>query len=780
MLPFTTALTEFLEPRSERLCVKGKNHARDLRKPFSAAVDLFRLLENKTDDLMESTLNLTEKDKLAARSCPSCFGPEPPNSSDYPESIRNRLVVCLDGNFQHRHHTKASRDYEALRTPNIFLPNDAVERMTREIRHMETINKPPSQSDRCADAHKAADDKRNESTWKGCDDTGLMGCCCRHDAAISMANIYKSGELRALPLALLKALLTLDPDRPVGVLYDIGCSLKKYIQNRGLLPELMKNTTFGTSIFHAYVHNWTCQLDYNPRLNNGWGLSDGEGLERMWSYLSPLVSPLRYASRNHRLTAIAHRLRHHNTKGIRQLPQWLSRKFKLATKRSRETQAELSQLLSSQNPFKSPGRNYTTKYFKAQWNHQQTFRADHTDEKQEQRDKLIKIYEHQITIDELRQECRESLLDPELDLLSEKEVKKIVKKIENVSKKLIKDAKEAEAMGLGLPSGEENCDEQRLLLLLWNSKNALYMQAVQLHAERQPLLDAKRLGTHLGTELKEKILKAIGNRRPAVQRLIDKCNKLFSEYLLKFPDQKSTNSALYPLNYDEFSSWPLDHQFWNDGLYFQSSAPWAIEPNVRLGINCVLILNRVQEEFQLLAQELARAVGWAIDYYDRIKKTVSELGKRIDLLRIQPEDVELDRFDDLVLYGLSRRNKLRLIRKELRHRQLRHTVLVEEWNPHVLWLAQHCQPSEHRKSMLRDWDNMKKDMELDKASGFVKQPEVDTQLEEAVLGEGADDGEDVDENVISGAHQEENIDDAAGGADIDDEIENGGDDIPVS
>ncbi|OAV86035.1 hypothetical protein PTTG_30124 [Puccinia triticina 1-1 BBBD Race 1] len=563
MSPFTIALTEFLEPRSERLCVKGKSHARDIRKPFSAAVDLFRSLKTRTDDLIDEALDLTKQDKLANRSCPACFGPEPSNNSDYPESTRNCLIVCLDGNFQHRHHSKASRDHETIQTPNIFLPEGAVENMTREIRHMEVVNKAPAQADQCTDAHKAADDKRNKSTWKGCDDTGLMGCCCLHDAAISLANIYKSGELRALPLALLKNLLSVDPDRPVGILYDIGCSLDKYIKSRGLLPDLTQRTKFGTSIFHSYVHNWACQLDYSPRFNTGWGLSDGEGLERMWSYLAKLVGPLRYATRNHRFLAIAHLLKNHNRRGIRQLIKWLCKKFKLAANRRKEVQKELQNILSLDNPFKQPGQKYTISYFKEQWRHQKTFRADHTDEEQERRDKLIKIYEHQANIELLR----ERLTDPDLNLLSEKEVKKIFDKIDKVSKKLNKDAAEAEALGINLPSGEENSDEQRLLLLLWNSKNELYIQAVQLQAERQPLLDAKKLGTRVGTELKEKILKAIATRRPAVKRLLEKHNKLFAEYLEKFPDQRLTDPSHYPLQYENFSSWPLDHQFWNDGLY---------------------------------------------------------------------------------------------------------------------------------------------------------------------------------------------------------------------
>jgi hypothetical protein len=96
---------------------------------------------------------------------------------------------------------------------------------------------------------------------------------------------------------------------------------------RQLLSEDRPRIKFGTSVFHAYVHNWTCQLDYHPRFNKAWGLSDGEGLERMWSYLSQLVSPLRYSTRNHRLAAISHRLAHHNKRGMSQLCKCSNIKF---------------------------------------------------------------------------------------------------------------------------------------------------------------------------------------------------------------------------------------------------------------------------------------------------------------------------------------------------------------------------------------------------------------------------------------------------------------------
>ena len=40
---------------------------------------------------------------------------------------------------------------------------------------------------------------------------------------------------------------------------------------------------------HSYAHQWACQLVYNPRLQEGFGLTDGEGDERIWSRLRKLI-----------------------------------------------------------------------------------------------------------------------------------------------------------------------------------------------------------------------------------------------------------------------------------------------------------------------------------------------------------------------------------------------------------------------------------------------------------------------------------------------------------
>ncbi|KAI9490980.1 hypothetical protein BDB00DRAFT_730033, partial [Zychaea mexicana] len=47
------------------------------------------------------------------------------------------------------------------------------------------------------------------------------------------------------------------------------------------------------SVFHAYAHSMSCQVDYHPRFISGFVLTDGEGLERLWSYLGGFVSMTR-------------------------------------------------------------------------------------------------------------------------------------------------------------------------------------------------------------------------------------------------------------------------------------------------------------------------------------------------------------------------------------------------------------------------------------------------------------------------------------------------------
>lgn len=77
------------------------------------------------DELCDLSLDLSELDKLAAN-CPRCFGHLLKNDQpDEPD-----FIVCLDGNFQHRRHTAASREYKerTVSYPPLFMnPNQVNE-----------------------------------------------------------------------------------------------------------------------------------------------------------------------------------------------------------------------------------------------------------------------------------------------------------------------------------------------------------------------------------------------------------------------------------------------------------------------------------------------------------------------------------------------------------------------------------------------------------------------------------------------------------------------------
>ncbi|KAF9503048.1 hypothetical protein BS47DRAFT_1374502 [Hydnum rufescens UP504] len=66
-----------------------------------------------------------------------------------------------------------------------------------------------------------------------------------------------------------------------------------------LLPQWMPRIVFGISVFHAYGHQWVCQLWYHPWKGNIWGLTDGEGCECLWSDLRSLIPNLHVTGFHH-------------------------------------------------------------------------------------------------------------------------------------------------------------------------------------------------------------------------------------------------------------------------------------------------------------------------------------------------------------------------------------------------------------------------------------------------------------------------------------------------
>ncbi|PLW33404.1 hypothetical protein PCANC_20748 [Puccinia coronata f. sp. avenae] len=120
--------------------------------------------------------------------------------------------------------------------------------------------------------------------------------------------------------------------------------------------------------------------------------------------------------------------------------------------------------------------------------------------------------------------------------------------------------------------------ELGLLTLLWKAKTDLFALAVDVWAERQPLITTQA-GNTLGTRLKEKILAAIKQRKGPVQKAIKLFNTCRRDYLQKVDPCQLQLPENQDLTFNEFLWMDLDDPLWCDGHFYHSRAPWATDPN---------------------------------------------------------------------------------------------------------------------------------------------------------------------------------------------------------
>jgi hypothetical protein len=177
----------------------------------------------------------------------------------------------------------------------VEMTEDDGTRVPDEEDHIEPgMTLPASALDQCLDSFTAADGNRIKASTQKFDSTGVMALLCQHDRAIFLANMVTAGEKQFYAYALIAALLRELPECwRVGLLYDVACALQRSLVKWKFMPEWLDRISFGVSIFHAYGHQWVCQLWYHPRKAELWGLSDGEGCERFWSELMKLIPCLR-------------------------------------------------------------------------------------------------------------------------------------------------------------------------------------------------------------------------------------------------------------------------------------------------------------------------------------------------------------------------------------------------------------------------------------------------------------------------------------------------------
>jgi hypothetical protein len=91
--------------------------------------------------LVQTITSTAKQDVLAQRSCPACFGKAfPVTNPTHEQEDRKKVFICLNGNFQHRHHECASKNYIALQNPPLFVPPEDLQLANSEILQGELTN----------------------------------------------------------------------------------------------------------------------------------------------------------------------------------------------------------------------------------------------------------------------------------------------------------------------------------------------------------------------------------------------------------------------------------------------------------------------------------------------------------------------------------------------------------------------------------------------------------------------------------------------------------------
>ncbi|KZP20737.1 hypothetical protein FIBSPDRAFT_701129, partial [Athelia psychrophila] len=274
-----------------------------------------------------------EASRLLQARCPACFAGRTWGRS-FDEG--GDFHMSIDGNHHHRH--KASwGEVPHFYDPQYFLSKAEVDAVGDEI---DAARKRPPRKYKlrvpeeaiieCQDSHTAANANKQKADTGHFDDTGVAALVCRHGIPIFFANIDTPGEQQKYAVALIRRVFSELPSEATGAfLYDIGCVLDVSVNKFDILSEdIMQRIMFATTAMHAYAHQWSCQLMYNPRLKPGLGLSDGEGVERLWSRMRRLIGVTRTAGRRRRLWILDRQLTFIGYDMRSGLGDWIRRKLK--------------------------------------------------------------------------------------------------------------------------------------------------------------------------------------------------------------------------------------------------------------------------------------------------------------------------------------------------------------------------------------------------------------------------------------------------------------------
>ncbi|KAF9233660.1 hypothetical protein BU15DRAFT_90255 [Melanogaster broomeanus] len=278
-------------------------------------------------------------DYLRSR-CPLCFGGADWDWSRGSCSDEPDCIVCLDACFTqkctHNPRNRATEDYENP-TDTVFVSVCEVEAMEDLVEQKRKLHGKKRRGMRDGEGLGEYEEGMRVPV------SVLDGC---GESFIAADEKHQKAKKQHYALALLCCLFNHLPlEMTVGLLYDIGCQLERSCRKWGLLEDtILSRLKFAISVFHAYGHQWPCQIIYHPRKCVGFGLSDDEGCERLWSSLKFLIPILQVSGHHQHLFILDNQIHYLNEKSLVEFGHWLSRKWDICQQKKEAAEEALEEL----------------------------------------------------------------------------------------------------------------------------------------------------------------------------------------------------------------------------------------------------------------------------------------------------------------------------------------------------------------------------------------------------------------------------------------------------
>ncbi|KAJ7790856.1 hypothetical protein B0H14DRAFT_2396104 [Mycena olivaceomarginata] len=542
--------------------------------------------------------------------CPACFGLE-----EWGRSLRDGGDVQLgaDGCFSYRH-LRAAGDGPISYDPTYFASKEKVAKVNNRIlearKRKSTNYKPciPQEAlDACQESWNVANEKKQKADPKYYDASGVFVLTCRHSQVIFLCDIDTPGEQQKYIVALMEEVNShLPPQATILQAYDVGCVTDHSFNLFPILTEgFRERVSFIINAMHAFGHRWVCQLVYSPRCHDGAGLSDMEGVERLWSRIRKLIPLTRAQWNSRRIWTIDQYTSFVNQEGLDGLGGWLHRQ--LGKNLPKKRQAAAKTLSECGVPEAE---------LREQWQAQklaQTSARSHAPVRlRRELDKVLKLQDQIDAVEKSIHEAKQSLTGGTAPADSLTHIRHLQSTHESLSS-------QAEALYASLNIHDSfpelrglPLDFVRTLIIMRDLKMNIRDRAIESFYEWETL-DCAVAGRRepLGTKLHQATQKAISKRTPALLKAIGKFNDHCSnlERLCplgcNIPIPTALPTQLNPLRED-----PMLHEdVWLTPQ--EGEIPrWMDDEDVRDGIRSLLVLDRCNEEMRRLNIERRNLERW--------------------------------------------------------------------------------------------------------------------------------------------------------------------------